>query len=278
MTIILDGKKLAQKINTKVKNEISSKNIKPGLAVVLLGEDPASLVYVNNKNRTCREVGIESHSYELPLATTESELLELIEKLNKNININGILIQLPLPVHINKSKIIDKIDPIKDVDGFHPVNVGKLYSGEEFHAPCTPAGIMELLDGYDINVEAKHAVVVGASDIVGRPTAELLLRAGATLTACHDKTPDLKHFTKQADIVVSATGQKNLITKNMLKKNVVAIDVGINRDENGKIFGDIEKDLDKYAFASTPVPGGVGPMTIAMLMKNCLEAYCLQNK
>ncbi len=278
MSIIIDGKKVAEKIKSKIKTEIAEKNIETCLAVILVGKDPASEIYVNHKNKACLELGIESKSFKLTANTKETELLELINRLNKDSKINGILVQLPLPDHIDKNKIIEAISPDKDVDGFHPVNVAKLYSGEKCFVPCTPAGIMELLKEYNIDPKDKNAVVVGDSAIVGKPIAELLHQAGATVTVCNDQTKDLAKNTKQADILVTATGVKNLITKKMIKPEVVIIDVGIIHEGN-KIFGDVDfqntKEITSYI---TPVPGGVGPMTIAMLMKNCLKAYKLQNK
>ncbi len=278
MSIIIDGKKVAEKIKSKIKQEIADKNIQACLAVILVGEDPASKIYVNHKNKACLELGIKSNSFKLPRNAKEDELLTLINKLNKDEKINGILVQLPLPGHINKNKIIEAISPDKDIDGFHPVNVAKLYAGEDCFVPCTPSGIMELLEKYKIKIQGQHAVVVGDSDIVGKPTSELLRLAGATVDTCNKQTKNLKSFTRQADILVSATGVKNLITKKMIKPASVVIDVGISRDENNKIFGDVDfKGVKELASHITPVPGGVGPMTIAMLMKNCLKAYKLQN-
>jgi len=273
----MDGRKLADKVKSKIKQEIAEKNIQVSLAVVLVGNDPASEIYVSHKNKACIELGIESKSFKLPTDTKEAELLELIHKLNKDKKTNGILVQLPLPAHIDKGKIIEAINPDKDVDGFHPISVGRLYSAEDCFLPCTPAGIMELLKEYKIDLKDKQAVVIGDSAIVGKPIAELLRQAGATVTICNDQTKDLTKSTKEADILVSATGVKGLIKKEMLKSGVVVIDVGITHDENNKIFGDVDfdsvKDIASYI---TPVPGGVGPMTIAMLMKNCLNAYKIQ--
>ena len=277
MSIIMDGRKLADKVKSKIKQEIAEKNIQVSLAVVLVGNDPASEIYVSHKNKACIELGIESKSFKLPTDTKEAELLELIHKLNKDKKTNGILVQLPLPAHIDKGKIIEAINPDKDVDGFHPISVGRLYSAEDCFLPCTPAGIMELLKEYKIDLKDKQAVVIGDSAIVGKPIAELLRQAGATVTICNDQTKDLTKSTKEADILVSATGVKGLIKKEMLKSGVVVIDVGITHDENNKIFGDVDfdsvKDIASYI---TPVPRGVGPMTIAMLMKNCLNAYKIQ--
>lgn len=278
MSTIIDGKKLAKKIKLKIKQEIAQNNLQATLAVILVGEDLASKIYVRHKNKACLALGIKSQSFKLPANTEEDELLKLIHKLNKDKKINGILVQLPLPKHINKNKIIESIDPNKDVDGFHPINVEKLKTSENCFLPCTPAGIMKLLEEYKINPKNKHAVVIGDSDIVGKPIAELLRLAGATVDVCNKKTKDLSSFTKQADILVSATGVKNLIKKEMLKPGVVVIDVGISHDEHKKIFGDVDfENVKNIASFITPVPGGVGPMTIAMLMQNCLKAYKSQS-
>jgi len=274
MTIIIDGKKLADKIQKEIKQEIIKKNIQASLAVILLGDDPASRIYVDNKKKACHDLGINSKSFYLSSATKESELLELIEKLNDDENIHGILVQLPLPESINKSKIIKAIVPTKDVDGFHPENIKKLYTGSDCFVPCTPAGIMKIFQEYNIKIKNKQAVVVGDSDTVGKPIAELLKKAGATVTTCNKQTKDISLFTKQADILVVATGVKSLIKKGMLKPGVVVIDVGISRDKNNKIFGDVDfENVKNITSFITPVPGGVGPMTIAMLMSNCLKAY-----
>ncbi len=279
MTTIIDGKKIAGKIKSKIKQEIIKNNIQASLAVILVGENPASQIYVKNKIQTCHELGIISQSFELPAKTSEKELLTLIKKLNNDKKINGILVQLPLPDHINKSKIIKAILPDKDVDGFHPENTKRLHANKDCFVPCTPAGIMKLLQEYNIKIKNKQVVVVGDSDIVGKPIAELLKQAGATVTICNKQTKNISIFTKQADILVTATGVKNLIKKEILKSGVAVIDVGISRDENNKIFGDVDfKNVKNIASYITPVPGGVGPMTIAMLMNNCLKAYYLQNK
>ncbi len=276
MPIILDGRQLADKIKVKIKEEIFEKNIQVGLAVVLVGDDSASRIYVNNKNKACRKIGIDSKSFYLPKETKESELLELIDKLNNNKKINGILVQLPLPAHINKAKVIEAILPSKDVDGFHPENIKKLYAGQDCLVPCTPAGIMELLREYNIEIKDKQAVVVGDSDIVGKPIAELLKQAKAKVSICNKQTEDISIFTKQADLLISATGVKNLIKKEMLKDGVVIIDVGIIHEDK-KVFGDVDfEKIKNIAAYITPVPGGVGPMTIAMLMSNCLKAYQMQ--
>lgn len=278
MTVIIDGKKLAKKIESNIKKEIEEKNIQAGLAVILVGDNPASKIYVDNKKKACADIGIKSESFKLPKNTSEEELLALIKKLNNNKNINGVLVQLPLPNHIDKDKIIEAIDPNKDVDGFHPLNTTKLYTKEQCFLPCTPEGIMELLKEYQINTKNKKAVVVGDSDIVGKPIAELLRQAGAIVETANKETKDLSKLTKEADILVTATGVKNLIKKEMLQPRVVVIDVGIIHEGN-KVFGDVDfENVKNIASFITPVPGGVGPMTIAMLIKNCLKAYKLQNQ
>lgn len=238
-----------------------------------MGEDPASQVYVRNKERACEECGIYSEKYALPESTSQEELLALIDKLNKQTNISGILVQLPVPKHIDEETIINAIDPKKDVDAFHPVNVGKIMVGNYDFVPCTPAGVMELIKESGIDVSGKECVVVGRSNIVGKPQAMLLLHQNGTVTICHSKTKDLKEKTKQADILVAAVGIPNFITGDMIKEGAVVIDVGINRMPDGKLCGDVEfESAEKTAGAITPVPGGVGPMTIAMLMKNTLKA------
>ncbi len=276
MSIIIDGKKIAEKIQTKIKQEIKEKNIQVSLAVILVGDDPASRIYVSNKNKACYKTGINSKSFYLSSKTKENELLELIKKLNNDKLINGILVQLPLPDHINKDKIIKAISPNKDVDGFHPENIKKLFAGENCLVPCTPAGIMRLLQEYNIEIKNKIAIVVGDSDIVGKPTAELLRQAGARVTICNKQTQNITNLTKQADILVSATGVKNLIKKEMIKPGAVIVDVGIIHEDK-KVFGDVDfENVKEIASFITPVPGGVGPMTVAMLMQNCIKAYDLQ--
>ena len=278
---IIDGKAISLDIKQEVKKQteqLKQKGITPCLAVVLVGEDSASKVYVNNKKKACDFCGITSISYELPESTKESELLELIKKLNEDKSINGILVQLPLPKHINENHIILAISPQKDVDCFHPQNVGTLYTGGKCFLPCTPAGILELIQrsGYDITT--KECVVIGRSNIVGKPVAMLLLRENGTVTICHSKTKNLHDVCKRADIIVVATGKRNTLTKDMVKQGAVIIDVGMNRNEEGKLCGDVDfENIKEVAGAITPVPGGVGPMTIAMLMKNCLTAAELQS-
>ena len=272
MAIILDGKKLRDKIFEDLKTKLDKMEKKPTLAVILVGENPASQIYVRNKKKTAEKLGINSISIEYPSDITESELLQKIEELNNDENVTAILVQLPLPAHIDKNKVIDKILPQKDVDGLTPYNLGKLFSGEEPYVyPCTPKGILLLLDEYGIELEGKHVVVVGRSNLVGKPVAQLLLKRNATVTMCHSHTKNLANITKTADIIVSAVG-KNVIGEKMLKSNCVVVDVGIFRDENGKISGDVDfENVSKVAAYISPVPGGVGPMTIASLMLNTVE-------
>ena len=272
MAVILDGKKLRDKIFEDLKAKLDKMDQKPTLAVILVGENPASQIYVRNKKKTAEKLGINSISIEYPSEITENELLEKIDELNNDENVTAILVQLPLPAHIDKNKVIDKILPQKDVDGLTPYNLGKLFSGEEPYVyPCTPKGILLLLDEYNIELEGKHVVVVGRSNLVGKPVAQLFLKRNATVTMCHSHTKNLADITKTADIVVSAVG-KNVIGEKMLKSNCVVVDVGIFRDENGKISGDVDFDnVSKVAAYISPVPGGVGPMTIASLMLNTVE-------
>ena len=272
MAIILDGKKLRDKIFEDLKTKLDKMEKKPTLAVILVGENPASQIYVRNKKKTAEKLGINSISIEYPSDITESELLQKIEELNNDENVTAILVQLPLPAHIDKNKVVDKILPQKDVDGLTPYNLGKLFSGEEPYVyPCTPKGILLLLDEYNIELEGRHVVVVGRSNLVGKPVAQLFLKRNATVTMCHSHTKNLANITKTADIVVSAVG-KNVIGEKMLKSNCVVVDVGIFRDENGKISGDVDfETVSKVAAYISPVPGGVGPMTIASLMLNTVE-------
>lgn len=273
MTII-DGKKTAADIKDELKIEVESlqeKGIHPTLAVVLVGEDSASKVYVSNKKKACEYIGVRSLSYELSEETTEEELLALVGELNGRDDVHGILVQLPLPNHIDENKVIDHIAPEKDVDGFHPYSVGALSIGLEGFVSCTPAGIIELLNRYTIEIEGKNCVVVGRSNIVGKPVAALLLKNNGTVTIAHSRTQNLKDVCKKADILVAAVGRAKMITKEYIKKGAVVIDVGMNRDEYGKLCGDVDfEDCKEAVEAITPVPGGVGPMTIAMLMKNCV--------
>lgn len=279
--MLLDGKKVSARIKDELKAEVAElkeQGIFPGLAVVIVGDDPASRVYVNSKKKSCEELGIYSEEYALSAETSESELLELIEKLNKDEKLSGILVQLPLPGHINEEKIINAIAPEKDVDAFHPVNVGKIMVGNYDFVPCTPAGVMELIKESGIEIAGKECVVVGRSNIVGKPQAMLLLHQNGTVTICHSKTKNLKETVKRADIVVAAVGRPKFITADMIKPGAVVIDVGINRIAPKTLVGDVDyEECAKIAGAITPVPGGVGPMTIAMLMKNTVKAAKVQN-
>ena len=276
MAKIIDGKKISQEIKDelKIKVEEFKKNGKEiSLAVILVGNDPASSVYVGNKKKACEYIGIKSLSYELPETTTEAELLELIDKLNNDDSCNGILVQLPLPKTIDEDKVIKAISPLKDVDGFHPQSVGSLLIGQEGFLPCTPAGIIQLLKRSDISIAGKECVVVGRSNIVGKPMSVLLLRENGTVTICHSKTQNLKEVCKRADILVVAIGKPKFINSEYVKEGATVIDVGIHRNENNKLCGDVDyEDVFPVAGAITPVPGGVGPMTIAMLMNNCVNS------
>lgn len=276
MAMLLKGKEVSARIKDEMREEVKklqARGINPGLAVILVGEDPASQVYVRNKKLACEYIGINSFEYVLPAKTTQDELIELIEKLNKDDTVSGILCQLPVPEHINEEAIINAIDPKKDVDAFHPVNVGKIMTGNYDFVPCTPAGVMELIKESGIDVSGKECVVVGRSNIVGKPMSMLLLHQNGTVTVCHSKTKNLAEKTRNADILVAAVGIANFITGDMIKPGAVVIDVGINRIAPKKLVGDVEfESAQKVAAAITPVPGGVGPMTIAMLMKNTLKA------
>lgn len=269
----LDGKALAAKIKERVRGEASTLPRRPGLAVVLVGNDPASRVYVTGKRKDCEECGFYSEEYALLENTSQEALIELVETLNRREDIDGILVQLPLPKHLDADAVIRAIDPSKDVDGFHPVNAGKLLIGQTGFLPCTPAGIMDLLKEYGIDSAGKQAVVVGRSNIVGKPMALLLLRENATVTVCHSKTPDLGECCRRADILVAAVGRRGIITADMVKEGAVVVDVAMNRDENGKLCGDVDyAAVSEKASYLTPVPGGVGPMTRAALMENTLLA------
>ncbi len=276
MASIIDGKRISQEIKDEVKEKVESLKAEGkavALAVIQVGNDPASTVYVNNKKKVCAYTGIESRAYELPEETTEQELITLVEDLNRDDTIHGILVQLPVPQHINADKIIRTISPKKDVDGFHPENVGKLVIGEKGFVSCTPAGIIQLLKRSNIEISGKHCVMVGRSNIVGKPMALLMLHENATVTIAHSKTQNLKEICKTADILIVAIGKPQFITAEYVKEGAVIIDVGIHRDENNKLYGDVKFDeVEPLASAITPVPGGVGPMTIAMLMNNCVEA------
>lgn len=278
---IIDGKAVSKKVKEDVKAEceqLKAKGITPGLAVIIVGDDPASQVYVHNKEVACEACGFYSVKYALPAETTQDELNALVDKLNKDDKINGILCQLPLPSHLDDKEVINRIDPLKDVDAFHPVNVGAIMIGDYNYLPCTPAGVMELIHSTGIDVSGKKAVVMGRSNIVGKPMAMLLLHKNATVEITHSRTQNLADITKEADILVAAIGKAKFVKADMVKDGAVVIDVGMNRDENGKLCGDVDfEDVkDKCSFI-TPVPGGVGPMTIAMLMKNTLTAAKIQN-
>lgn len=278
---IIDGKAVSAAVRERVRletQELKKQGVTPGLAVIIVGDDPASQVYVRNKEKACAEVGFYSEKFALPAETTQQELNALVQELNARKDINGILCQLPLPGHLDDKEVINLIDPIKDVDAFHPVNVGAIMIGDYHFLPCTPAGIMELLHSTGIEIAGKKAVVIGRSNIVGKPMAMLLLHADATVEITHSKTANLKEITKEADILVAAVGRAKFVTADMVKEDAVVIDVGMNQDENGKLCGDVDFDsvAEKCSFI-TPVPGGVGPMTISMLMQNTLTAAKLQN-
>lgn len=276
----MDGRAVAKSIREGLKEEVEklkSEGVQPGLAVVLVGENPASMIYVKNKGEACRAAGMYSEEHRLPVDTRESELLELIDRLNKDPRIHGILVQLPLPSHINKDLVIKSISPDKDVDGFHVVNMGRLLTGEEGLVPCTPLGIMKILEYYHISAEGKFAVIVGRSTIVGKPAALMLLQRNATVAICHTKTKNMAEICRMADILIAAAGRPAMITGDMIKEGAVVIDVGINRLDNGRLVGDVDFDAaSKRAGWITPVPGGVGPMTIAMLLYNTLKAASLR--
>lgn len=280
MAQIIDGKAVSKQVRERVAEEtaqLKKKGITPGLAVIIVGDDPASQVYVRNKERACEEVGFYSEKFALPENTTQQELNALVKELNERPEISGILCQLPLPKHLDDKEVINLIDPLKDVDAFHPVNVGAIMIGDYHFLPCTPAGVMELIHSTGVEITGKKAVVMGRSNIVGKPMAMLLLHENATVEITHSKTVDLKSITSQADILVAAIGRAKFVTADMVKDGAVVIDVGMNRDENGKLCGDVdfESVKDKCSFI-TPVPGGVGPMTISMLMQNTLTAAKIQ--
>lgn len=281
MATILDGKALSAQCKETIRKEVeelAAKGCRPGMAVVLVGENPASKVYVRNKEKDCQECGIYSAMYHLPEETTEKELLELLDTLNHDASIHGILVQLPLPKQINSQRVIEAIDPQKDVDAFHPTNVGYLTQGMPRFAPCTPAGIVKLMEAYKIAPAGKHCVVIGRSNIVGKPMALLLLQKNGTVTICHSGTNDLKAQTLQADILISAVGKTGFVTEDMVKDGAVVIDVAMNRNSEGKLCGDVDyAAVSQKASAITPVPGGVGPMTRVMLLENTLTACRQQN-
>ena len=275
---LIDGKAVSQAVKERVRDEIAREGLKIGLAVVIVGNDQASRVYVNNKKKACEFCGITSYEYALPEETSEEQLLELVDTLNKDGKVNGILVQLPLPEHIDEKKIIEHISPMKDVDAFHAVNVGRIMIGDYAFLPCTPAGVMELIHSTGTEVSGKECVVIGRSNIVGKPMAMLLLHENGTVTVCHSRTKDLAEVCRRADILVSAVGRARFVTADMVKDGAVVIDVGMNRNAEGKLCGDVDFDgvAPKCSFI-TPVPGGVGPMTIAMLMENTLRAKRLQS-
>lgn len=275
---VLDGKLLAAKIKTRIADEVKTMASRPGLAVILVGDNPASRVYVTSKRKDCEECGFYSEEYTLPNDAKPEQLLELIAELNSRAEIDGILVQLPLPPQFDEKEVLLAIDPDKDVDGFHPMNVGKLMTGESCFLPCTPAGVMELLKEGEIDIAGKHCVVLGRSNIVGKPQALLMLQKDATVTICHSKTPDMAEECRRADILVCAVGKTGLITPDMVREGVVIVDVAMNRDENGKLCGDCCRGTYEKSSAFTPVPGGVGPMTRAMLMENTLRAARLHGK
>lgn len=273
---LIDGREIARQKKSYITEEVEKlkkEGIIPGLTVILVGNNPASRTYVTNKEKTCKDLGMHSELIELPEDVSEQELLEKVIELNENPNIHGILVQLPLPHHINEVKVIETISPEKDVDGFHPVNIGRMMTGQDAFLPCTPYGVMEMLDFINVDISGKHVVIVGRSNIVGKPAGQLFLSKNATVTYCHSKTTDLKEFTRQADILVAAVGKVDLITKDHVKEGAIVIDVGMNRNSEGKLCGDVDFDAVKeVASYITPVPGGVGPMTITMLMFNTLKA------
>ena len=273
MAVRIDGKALAAKVKARAAEGAKDLPRKPGLAVILVGDNQASRVYVTGKEKDCAECGFLSFEYKLPAETTQAELLELIDRLNGDEAVDGILVQLPLPEHLNEDQVLNAIHPEKDVDCFHPFNVGRLVIGDPVFLPCTPAGVMEMLKEYDIPVAGKHCVVLGRSNIVGKPMGALLLQQSGTVTTCHSRTPDLASFTRQADILVSAVGRVGLVTADMVKEGAVVIDVAMNRTAEGKLCGDVDyASVEPKASYITPVPGGVGPMTRAMLMENLLTA------
>ncbi|MBQ3546143.1 MAG: bifunctional methylenetetrahydrofolate dehydrogenase/methenyltetrahydrofolate cyclohydrolase FolD [Lachnospiraceae bacterium] len=280
MTQIIDGKKISTELKEELKEKVAKykeEGIEITLAVIQVGNDKASSVYVGNKKKACEFIGINSLSYELPEETTEEELLDLIKELNGRSDVNGILVQLPLPKHIDEDKVIETIDAKKDVDGFHPMSVGALSIGKKGFISCTPYGIIELLKRSDIEISGKECVIIGRSNIVGKPMSMLMLRENATVTVAHSRTKNLKEVAKRADILIVAIGKPQFINSEYVKEGAVVIDVGIHRDENNKLCGDVDyEDVFPHASAITPVPGGVGPMTIAMLMKNCVNAVDIQ--
>ncbi|MDC1541823.1 bifunctional methylenetetrahydrofolate dehydrogenase/methenyltetrahydrofolate cyclohydrolase FolD [Candidatus Pseudothioglobus singularis] len=274
--IVINGKELGQQLRVEMKKEVEQlkkQQVTPHLTVILVGDNPASLSYVKGKEKACAEVGMSSSLIQLPSETTEEELLKIIDEQNKDESVHGILVQLPLPEQIREQKVIEAIDPAKDVDGFHPVNIGKMMTGEDTFLPCTPYGIIEMIKSKDIRIEGKHAVIIGRSNIVGKPVGQLLLNENATVTYCHSRTNNLKEHTQRADILVVAIGKPNVITEDYIKEGAVVIDVGINRLDDGTLTGDVDfENAKEKAGYITPVPRGVGPMTITMLLKNTIKA------
>ena len=281
MAKLIDGKAVAAEVRAQVALEVQNlvqKGVTPGLAVVIVGDDPASRTYVNNKKKACAQVGIYSEEYALPTETSQQALMDLVQKLNTKKDINGILVQSPLPDGLNEEAVVESIDPEKDVDAFHPSNVGRIMIGNFHFLPCTPAGVIELLNSEKIEISGKNCVVIGRSNIVGKPMAMLLLHHNGTVTICHSKTRNLKDVCRNADILVAAVGKPKFVTADMVKPGATVIDVGMDRDENGKLCGDVDfVQVEKIASYITPVPGGVGPMTIAMLLKNTVAAAKRQN-
>ncbi|MDF2943742.1 MAG: Methylenetetrahydrofolate dehydrogenase [Herbinix sp.] len=280
MAIIIDGKKISADIKEELKDKVSKlkdNGVQITLVVIQVGNDPASSVYVGNKKKACEYIGINSISYELPESTTQDELLDLVTNLNNDASVNGILVQLPLPKHIDEDLVIQTISPSKDVDGFHPQSVGALSIGQKGFVSCTPAGIVQLLKRSGISIEGKECVIIGRSNIVGKPMALLMLRENATVTICHSKTKKLSEVAKRADILIVAIGKQHFVTKEFVKEGAVVIDVGMHRTDNNKLSGDVDyEDVFEHVSAITPVPGGVGPMTIAMLMNNCVETVTIK--
>ena len=273
---IINGKEIAASVRQEIRKEVEElkeKGFVPGLAVILVGDNQASQTYVRNKEKACLDLGMHSVLIKKPATLSQEELIENINELNQDDSIHGILVQLPLPNHINEKAIIEAISPEKDVDGFHPINIGRMMTGQSAFLPCTPYGVMVMLQHINYNLEGKHVVVVGRSNIVGKPQGQLMLNANATVTICHSKTKDLAYYTKQADVIVAAVGKRNTITADHIKEGAVIIDVGMNRNDEGKLCGDVDYEgvLDKASYV-TPVPGGVGPMTITMLMKNTVQS------
>lgn len=273
---VISGKELAKELRTKMKEEVTAlknRGITPHLTVILIGDDPASHSYVNGKKKASEEVGISSEIITFEATISEAELLEKIEELNQDPNVHGILVQLPLPEHIDEQKVIETIDPKKDVDGFHPVNIGRMMTGQDTFLPCTPFGILKMLQSIQIDLSGKHAVVIGRSNIVGKPVGQLLLNENATVTYCHSRTKDLRKYTLSADILIVAVGKEHIIDGSYIKDGAVVIDVGVNRTKEGKLTGDVDfEDAKEKASYITPVPGGVGPMTITMLLENTIKA------